>query len=160
MLFLLYYVIINIKLNLSLEGDQRMTTQQWFWLAVVAALLVGGLCLAHWYAKRQKAQAERPVRSSGLSTPPSGFVPSEPYAGLPHVWTFINGDRVYTDMEIDEFGSRRVRLRNGTVVTDSADVHLSEERRDWAIFVVDRFGRHRVRIDKHGTVVNGNFMVG
>lgn len=93
-----------------------MIMEDWIWLGVLIAFLVGLFCWALWYAKRQKALRDQPVTGSTAdnSAVSPSFVPGEPYDDLPHVWTFAaTGIRVYTNMLIATRNSEEVQFTNG-----------------------------------------------
>lgn len=126
------------------------------WLTVIFVSLVGSFALAVWYARRQKACHDKPVtRSTNLNTAPQGFVPGQAYAGLPHAWTFANGDRVFTDAAINRFGPREVQLADGSIVKSSGDVRLRLVEREWSLVATGPHGPY-VEIFKGSTVVSGD----
>ena len=132
--------------------------EKWFWLFVLAAILIGGFALAVWYAKRQKAHYDKAAAPSTHHTAPSNFVPGRPHNGLPHAWTFPDGSRVYTDAVITQFGAREVKLADGSTVRSSGDVHLRPVEREWSLIAIGRRGSY-VQIIKDSVVVNGSLTV-
>lgn len=136
-----------------------MIMEDWIWLGVLIAFLVGLFCWALWYARRQRALRDQPIvasaSSNGVVSP--DFVPRKPVEGLPHVWTFANGGRVYTNAPIAQFGPQEVRLADGSVVESSGDVNLSAIERDWSLLVT---GGACVRIDEDSIFTTGDLTIG
>lgn len=106
------------------------------WLAVIVTCLVGGLAAAVWYARRWKARRDAPVVASDNEAVLLDFVPGDPYDGLPHVWTFANGYRVYTNLPISRKTLRRVEFANGGILTSMGNMSRVRVRQNYGLVMM------------------------
>lgn len=102
------------------------------WIVVIVACLTGGLALATWYARRWKTRRDASV----VLTSPVDFVPGDPYDDLPHVWTFANGYRVYTNLPISRKTLRRVEFANGGILTSGGNMSRVRVKKDHGLVMM------------------------
>ena len=90
------------------------------WITVLVACMTGGLAFAMWYARRWKARGESAASTKTTVVP--DYERGEPYGDLPHMWTFANGLKLYTNIQIVACDPYRVKLAGGGVVTSEGSV--------------------------------------
>ena len=102
------------------------------WITVLVACWTGGLAFAMWYARRWKARRDAPV----IPASPVDFVPGDPYDDLPHVWTFPNGYRVYTNLPITEKTPQKVEFANGVTLTSLGNMSNVRVKNDYGLVMM------------------------